>query len=271
MRKSLYFFMDSYFGVPETISSDRGLQFTSSLWFKLCEMLNISHRKTTAYHPESNGAVERLHCCLKDALRARAAVATWSEGYPLCSSDSGLRAQQREDTGLSPAEAVFGAPIVLPNKFLQNEEISVDSIITNFSTTLDVLLFRCLGTILAPSCPASCQPSSSLPPSSGSVVAASSHLSSHSMTAPTPFCAVDPAPLPSESGPGMRSSPSATSRPARQWTPSLASRVAAADRRGLELRRPCRNQAGLFFRPAGLYTFFVGAARRQSRNRFPFR
>jgi hypothetical protein len=34
------------------------------------------------------------------------------------------------------------------------------------------LLFLFLGTMLVPSCPASCQPSSSLPPSSGSVVAA---------------------------------------------------------------------------------------------------
>jgi hypothetical protein len=41
------------------------------------------------------------------------------------------------------------------------------------------LLLLCLGAILlAPSCPASCQPSSSPPPSSGSVVAVWSHLSS---------------------------------------------------------------------------------------------
>jgi hypothetical protein len=44
----------------------------------------------------------------------------------------GLRAQRREDNGLSPAEAVFGAPIVLPKEVLQNEEISVDSIIKIF-------------------------------------------------------------------------------------------------------------------------------------------
>jgi hypothetical protein len=50
----------------------------------------------------------------------------------------GLRAQPREDTGLSPAEAVFGAPIVLPNEFLQNEERPVDAIIKNFSKTLHV-------------------------------------------------------------------------------------------------------------------------------------
>jgi hypothetical protein len=97
-------------------------------------MLHISHRQTTAYHPESNGAVERLHRRLKDALRARAAAATWSEELPFVLL--GLRAQPREDTGLSPAEAVFGAPIVLPNEFLQNEEMPVDAIIKNFSKTL---------------------------------------------------------------------------------------------------------------------------------------
>ncbi len=50
----------------------------------------------------------------------------------------GLRAQSREDTGLSPAEAVFGTPIVLPNEFLQNEEMPADAIIKNFSKSLHV-------------------------------------------------------------------------------------------------------------------------------------
>jgi hypothetical protein len=99
-------------------------------------MLHISHKQTTAYHPESNAAVFRLHRRLKDALRARAAAATWSEELPFVLLR--LRAQPREDTGLSPAEAVFGAPIVLPNEFLQNEEMSVDAIIKNFSKTLHV-------------------------------------------------------------------------------------------------------------------------------------
>jgi hypothetical protein len=49
-----------------------------------------------------------------------------------------LRAQPREDTGLSPAEAVFCAQIVVPNKFLQNDEFSVDTIVKNFSKTLHV-------------------------------------------------------------------------------------------------------------------------------------
>jgi hypothetical protein len=191
-------------------------------------MLNISHKQTTAYHPESNGAVERLHRRLKDALCTRAAAATWSEELPFVLL--GLRAQLREDTGLYLAEAVFGSPIVLPNEILQNDELSVDSIIKFFSKILHVPASSCLGTILAPSSPAKCQPNCSLPPSSGSVGAASFHLFSCSMMAPTRFCAVAPAPSPSESVHGMRWSPSAALRPARQRTPSLAARVAAAGR-----------------------------------------
>jgi transposase InsO family protein len=93
--KALTFTWISRFGVPETITSDRGPQFTSNLRVKLCEMLNISHRQTTAYHPESNGAIERLHRHLKDALCARAAAVTWSEELPFVLL--GLRAQPRED------------------------------------------------------------------------------------------------------------------------------------------------------------------------------
>jgi hypothetical protein len=83
-----------------------------------------------------NGAVKKLHRHLKDTLRARTAVATWSEELPFVLL--GLRAQPREDTGLSPAEAVFGSQIVLPNEFFQNDELSVDTIVKIFSKTLHV-------------------------------------------------------------------------------------------------------------------------------------
>ena len=48
----------SRFGVPATITSDRGAQFTAALWAGLCSLLNIQHSPTTAYQPQSNGLVE---------------------------------------------------------------------------------------------------------------------------------------------------------------------------------------------------------------------
>jgi cleavage and polyadenylation specificity factor subunit 1 len=70
------------FGVPAYITSDRGAQFTSSLWASLCELLSISHITTTAYHPQSNGLVERSHRRLKDSLRAMLAGPEWIEHLP---------------------------------------------------------------------------------------------------------------------------------------------------------------------------------------------
>jgi hypothetical protein len=93
------------------------------------------------------------------------------------------------------------------------------------------LLLLCLGTILALTCPVSCQPSFSPPPSSGFVRVASFHPFSRSTMAPMRFCAVAPTPSPSESDRGMRWSLSAALRPAWQRTPRLVARHAAADRR----------------------------------------
>jgi transposase InsO family protein len=68
----------SRFGVPAVITSDCGAQFTSSLWAALCSLLNIQHNQT-AYHPQSNGMVERFHRRLKDGLLAHCAVANWGD------------------------------------------------------------------------------------------------------------------------------------------------------------------------------------------------
>jgi hypothetical protein len=78
---------------------------------------------------------------------------------------------------------------------------------------------RGLGTILAPTCPMSCQPRCSPHPSSGSVGVAWFHPFSRSTTAPTQSCAAAPAPSPSESGCRMWWSPSAALRLAQQQMP----------------------------------------------------
>jgi len=67
----------SRFGVPAVVTSDRGVQFTSSVWSGLCQKLGINHKLTTAYHPQANGLVERFHRQLKEALRARLETGDW--------------------------------------------------------------------------------------------------------------------------------------------------------------------------------------------------
>jgi transposase InsO family protein len=57
------------YGIPESILSDRGSDFLSELMKCLCDMLSIVQKCTTAYHPQTNGKLERFHRTLKMRLR----------------------------------------------------------------------------------------------------------------------------------------------------------------------------------------------------------
>jgi transposase InsO family protein len=106
----------SRFGVPAVITSDRGTQFTSSLWAALCSLLNIQHSRTTAYHPQFKGMEERFHRRLKDALHDRCAAANWVDHLPWVLL--GLRAAAREEDDSTPAQAVFGQFYLTPQNYL---------------------------------------------------------------------------------------------------------------------------------------------------------
>ena len=60
----------SYFGLPEELHSDRGTQFESELMTELCDLMRVVKTRTSAYHPQSNGMVERGNRTLGDSLRA---------------------------------------------------------------------------------------------------------------------------------------------------------------------------------------------------------
>jgi hypothetical protein len=108
------------YGVPAAVTTDRGSQFTSGLWSSALKKLGVRHLLTAAYHPQSNGLVERLHRRLKDALKARLAGPNCPAHLPWAML--GLRAAPREDSGVSPAELTFGAALSLPATFLDNAE-----------------------------------------------------------------------------------------------------------------------------------------------------
>ena len=117
----------SRFGVPEVITSDRGVQFTSDVWKILCTRLNIKHVQTTAYHPQSNGMIERFHRQLKDALRSRLAGVDWVAHLPWVLL--GLRSAPKEDSGLSSAELLYGTPLTLPGELLSVPEAAPRAVV----------------------------------------------------------------------------------------------------------------------------------------------
>ena len=65
------------FGCPQVMTCDRGVQLTSHLWEELCKFLGCKLVHTTAFHPESNGFLERQHRTLKAALKAQENPRDW--------------------------------------------------------------------------------------------------------------------------------------------------------------------------------------------------
>lgn len=118
------------FGCPDILISDRGRQFISSLTTKLTKFLGIKHQFTTAYHPQSNGLLERFHRTLKAAL-----ICTenpkWTSS--LNTVLLGIRTALKEDINASVAELVYGETIKVPGDFFKS------SIIEDPTTIIGIL------------------------------------------------------------------------------------------------------------------------------------
>lgn len=106
------------FGVPATITTDRGPQFTSALFRDLNRLIGCTHLRTTAYHPAANGLVERFHRQLKSSIMA-ADTQSWSESLPLILL--AIRNTIKEDLACTPSELVFGSTLRLPGEMILDQ------------------------------------------------------------------------------------------------------------------------------------------------------
>lgn len=59
----------SRLGIPRTVVSDNGTQFTSDAFAQFLAGNNVKHLRTAPYHPQSNGLAERAVRTIKDGLK----------------------------------------------------------------------------------------------------------------------------------------------------------------------------------------------------------
>ena len=118
--QALIFHWIARFGVPKDITSDRGTQFTADLWTSVAKLLGTDLHRTTAYHPQANGLIERFHRHLKSALRARLSDPNWIKELPWVLL--GIRTAPKEDLGCSSAEVVYGSPLTVPGELFPQQD-----------------------------------------------------------------------------------------------------------------------------------------------------
>ena len=107
------------YGVPTAVTTDRGSQFMSSLWTQMLTQWGVKALATTAYHPQANGLVERLHRRLKEALLALCPDSPELWYWKLPMALLAVRTTLKPDLGASPADLVFGEGLALPGDLLQ--------------------------------------------------------------------------------------------------------------------------------------------------------
>ena len=102
------------YSVPEQLHSDQGRQFESELLTEVCKILSIRKTRTTPYHPQCDGLVERFNRTLLDML------ATCSKDHPfnweqqirkVCMA---YNTSVHPSTGFTPFYLMFGRQARLP-------------------------------------------------------------------------------------------------------------------------------------------------------------
>ena len=112
------------FGVPSTITTDRGRQFESILWQQLMQLLGSKRIRTTSYHPIANGLIERFHRQLKASLKCSSNAVKWTDTLPIVLL--GIRTTVKDDLQCTTAELVYGTTLRLPGEFFDNTNNSCD-------------------------------------------------------------------------------------------------------------------------------------------------
>ena len=103
------------YGSPKIVTTHQGSQFEAELYKAVLQFTGTQKIHTTAYHPASNGLVERWHRSLKAAIMCHDARFTWTEILPTVLL--GLRSCIRLDLDASPSEYLFGVPLRIPGEF----------------------------------------------------------------------------------------------------------------------------------------------------------
>ena len=102
------------FGIPSSLHSDQGKQFEGNIFTEMCKVLNIKKTRTSPYHPQCDGLVERFNKTLITMLRSLVDEhqSDWDELLPYVLM--AYRSVEQESTGFSPNYLMFGREVRTP-------------------------------------------------------------------------------------------------------------------------------------------------------------
>ena len=129
------------YGIPQKIHSDQGTQFESALFRSLCSLLGIEKTRTSPYHPQCDGLVERANRTIQEMLTAYAADTKDDWDAQLPHIQFAYNTSEHSLTGFSPYYLMFGRDPHIPPDIVAPipHEASPNSPAQHALTTLDRL------------------------------------------------------------------------------------------------------------------------------------
>lgn len=102
------------YGIPFTVHSDQGRQYESTLFEEMCQGLHIKKTRSTPYHPQSDGIMERFNKTLVTMLSAYVNDhhSDWDEHLPYVMM--AYRTSLHETTGFTPNQLMLGTEVSTP-------------------------------------------------------------------------------------------------------------------------------------------------------------
>ena len=102
------------FGTPLEIHTDQGREFEAGLFRGVCRLLGIHKTRTTPFHPQSDGMVERFNRTVKAMLSMFVAENQddWDEHLPYVMM--AYRSSQHDATKFTPNMLMLGREVGLP-------------------------------------------------------------------------------------------------------------------------------------------------------------
>ena len=124
------------FGPPEQLHSDQGRNFESRVITELCKLLGIAKTRTTPYHPQSDGLVERLNRTLLNMLST--AVTDQQEAWEdhLQSMCMAYNTSVQSTTGYTPFFLMFGRQARLPVDLMYGSNVPTPKPLTEYAQHL---------------------------------------------------------------------------------------------------------------------------------------